>query len=314
MKIAVVIPVHNRREITLNCLGQLAHVNVPDAALDIIVVDDGSTDGTSGAIRERFPHVTVISGDGNLWWTGAIRVGVERVLQGDYDYVLTLNDDVTFDANFLSQLLLVANANAGALVSSIKLARQTAGAPRVIAAGFRVQGMLQEIRPIGGGILYDPSSFDAVIHCDALTGASLLIPTKVFRQIGSFDSQRYPHGFGDFEFTRRASLAGFACLVATRSIIITDNNQNYHTPYFLRATRGDYLKNLFDTRKYNYGYLALWKYCFLHHDMIRGFIFFLRRSAGLTRFVLYKIFLPKKMLMRVVDLRQLNSTPKSKPV
>jgi len=96
MKIAVIIPVFNRRETTLKCLGLLKNnVLIPNNSLiNIIVVDDGSTDGTAAAIKLAFPDVKILNGDGNLWWTGAINMGVEFALSQDFDYLLTrLNDD-----------------------------------------------------------------------------------------------------------------------------------------------------------------------------------------------------------------------------
>jgi len=65
-----IIPVHNRKEFTRNCLRSLQRQTVSDR-LRIIVVDDGSEDGTDEMLAAEFPEVIVLRGDGNLFWTAA---------------------------------------------------------------------------------------------------------------------------------------------------------------------------------------------------------------------------------------------------
>jgi GT2 family glycosyltransferase len=71
-KIFIIIPVHNRKQITLNCLKSLSK-NGDLGRYHVVVVDDGSTDGTAEAIQALYPDIVVLHGDGNLWWTGAIK-------------------------------------------------------------------------------------------------------------------------------------------------------------------------------------------------------------------------------------------------
>ena len=92
MQTAVVIPVHNRREVTLRCLKCLETDGVFTWA-SALIVDDGSTDGTADGVRARHPAVVVLAGDGNLWWGGAIRRGMEYAYREGADCVLWLNDD-----------------------------------------------------------------------------------------------------------------------------------------------------------------------------------------------------------------------------
>ncbi|WP_051030555.1 glycosyltransferase family 2 protein [Halothece sp. PCC 7418] len=93
----IIIPVHNRKNITLKCLETLKQCGDLDRYYTI-VVDDGSTDGTSEAITNLYPEVTILTGDGNLWWTGAIRKGMEYAYERGAEYFIWLNDD-TFPYN-----------------------------------------------------------------------------------------------------------------------------------------------------------------------------------------------------------------------
>ncbi|MFP3345185.1 glycosyltransferase, partial [Halomonas sp. SIMBA_159] len=85
-----IIPVHNRKNITLKCLETLKQCGDLDRYYTI-VVDDGSTDGTSEAITNLYPEVTILTGDGNLWWTGAIRKGMEYAYERGAEYFIWLN-------------------------------------------------------------------------------------------------------------------------------------------------------------------------------------------------------------------------------
>ena len=68
--IAVLITCHNRKDTTLSCLGRLFSIRKD---IDVYCVDDNSTDGTADAIRENFPQVNLIRGDGNLFWCRGMR-------------------------------------------------------------------------------------------------------------------------------------------------------------------------------------------------------------------------------------------------
>ena len=74
-KVALVTPVHNRKELTLLCLKSLSRINSKGLEVRTYIVDDGSTDGTADAIREEYPDVDVVPGNGDLWFTEGTNVG-----------------------------------------------------------------------------------------------------------------------------------------------------------------------------------------------------------------------------------------------
>lgn len=68
-RIAVLLTCHNRREKTLTCLQSLYECQLPDNFdLDVTLVDDGSTDDTTRSVKENFPNITIIHGNGHLFW------------------------------------------------------------------------------------------------------------------------------------------------------------------------------------------------------------------------------------------------------
>ena len=62
----IVAPVHNRRDITLQCLRSLSRLDTTGLNVHIVIVDDGSTDDTGDSIRDEFPNVEVVMGEGDL--------------------------------------------------------------------------------------------------------------------------------------------------------------------------------------------------------------------------------------------------------
>ncbi|MDH3645592.1 MAG: glycosyltransferase family 2 protein [Gammaproteobacteria bacterium] len=304
-RLAVIIPVHNRKEHTLACLRQLVGIDSAGCDVQIVIVDDGSTDGTRQAINEHFPDTVVLQGDGELWWTGAINRGVRFALDERYDYVLLLNDDLKLDPRFLSELWRVAETRPDALVSSIKLRETNNSNLEIISAGFMVEGRLHELVNTYAGQHVLERTFSSNLECDALTGASLLIPTGIFEQIGLLDARGYPHNWADLEFTRRAKLAGCSCVVAVASKIFTDANPRYHSSYLTNASRRAYIRNLFDDKKYNYGFKSIWRMSYLHKPFTVGTLIYVRRMLGQIRWTILKIVLTNNALKRYARERQL---------
>ena len=99
--VAIIVLTWNQRDLTLDCLASLAEMDYPADRLQIIVVDNGSSDGTAAAVRERFPHVTVLENGDNLGFAEGNNVGIRHALQGPADYIMLLNNDTVVDRRML---------------------------------------------------------------------------------------------------------------------------------------------------------------------------------------------------------------------
>ncbi len=109
--VAMIVLTWNQRDLTLDCLASLAKMHYPADCLELIVSDNGSSDGTAQAIRERYPQVTVIENGENLGFVEGNNVGVRYALDHGADYVMLLNNDTVVDAAMLTALLEVAESD-----------------------------------------------------------------------------------------------------------------------------------------------------------------------------------------------------------
>ena len=221
--IYIVIPVHNRKAFTIGCLTCLARQTVADNR--VIVVDDGSTDGTSEQIREQFPAVSIVTGNGSLWWAGATNAGIRYVFdtfapRAD-DFVLTLNDDILVEPDYLANLLLASQTNKMCLIGSVSIDVEQ---PHILLyAGTGHNLILPHIDNWASTRFKNTyrslTETHPYLFSDTLPGRGMLIPIAVFGAIGLLDEQRFSHHMADIDFSISARKAGFPLVISSASVI-----------------------------------------------------------------------------------------------
>ncbi|MFC1945694.1 glycosyltransferase family 2 protein [Chloroflexota bacterium] len=211
--VALIIPVYNSREHTrefLESAGQLAWENYR-----VIIVDDGSTDGTGEMLREKHPDVILISGDGNLWSSGAINLGIERAVADGFDYALIIDNDIVMHAEFVSRLVAAARDNPRTI--TVPKVYQYYDPQRLESAGYHSRKFGLEMVPTGEGEI-DSGQYDQPrdLPC-AMT--MMLVDTAFFAEIGLFDAKNLPLYGADMDFTMRARRKGFRIIYEPHSIL-----------------------------------------------------------------------------------------------
>lgn len=195
-KIFILTPVYNRVETTLRfvgCLEKQTHKN-----FQLVLIDDGSSDGTSEMVTDILPHTKVIKGDGSLWWAGSLQRGFEWLKSEEIDRddcVLIINDDTLFDENYLLNGLNLLKENSKSLLISECFFLET-----------------KEI--FDRGIVFDNRVFtfrrsedNSETNCASTRG--LFINAGDFIDLGGFYPKLLPHYWSDYEFTVRASNMGY---------------------------------------------------------------------------------------------------------
>jgi hypothetical protein len=211
--IAAVVPIHNGREETLAFLDSLGRATYPN--LEIIVADDGSTDGSVEAITKHFPDVSVVRGDGNLWWAGGVNLGVAEALKRSVEFILVINNDTVVEPGFLEPLVETALANPRSIVTS-KI-YDFDDRTFISSFGGKINWLLGEIRDVTSR--RDRCDFNQLRECDWVNGSSTLIPAAAFMELGFFDQQVCPQYHGDAEFCLHARRRGYRLLAEPRSIV-----------------------------------------------------------------------------------------------
>ncbi|MFD2784663.1 glycosyltransferase family 2 protein [Hymenobacter rubripertinctus] len=198
----LVIPVFNRKEFTRACLESLRVQTNP--AFRVVVVDDGSTDGTGAMLRTEFPEVLIEEGDGNLFWTAGVNQGIRRALAEGASRVLTLNNDVLTAPDFVAQMLATAEEHPTAVLGALELDAAT-GEP--VYGGETLDWRTNTRRDLLATL---PADQRRGLHpVTYLPGRGLLIPRQVLETIGLFDEKRLPHYLADYDYTSVARRHGF---------------------------------------------------------------------------------------------------------
>lgn len=210
-KIAALYTCFNRKEKTLKSLETLFKATSETSLikqLDIYLTDDGSTDGTSEAVKARYPEVSILKGNGKLFWAEGMRNSWKSALEGTYDGYLLLNDDVEIYENMFPELLgthrySISNFNQhGIYIGSTedKETKKMTYSGSVILNKF----LYTQKRLVPNG---------SYQKCDLANANIMLVPNQVVNKIGIL-TQGYSHGMADYDYTLMASRKGIPVIVA----------------------------------------------------------------------------------------------------
>jgi GT2 family glycosyltransferase len=203
----VVVLSWNGREDTLACLESLRQVDA-----EVICVDNGSTDGTAAAVRERFPEVGLIENAENLGFAGGNNVGIRRALERGAEWVVLLNNDATLAPDAVDAFARTAREHprAGILGGKVYFDQPP---DRIWFAGQRVRlGLGYSWRPRGYRRPDGPKYSD-VVPTDRAVGALLAASRQLIDRVGPLDEDLFAY-VEDVDWCVRAREAGFEVLIA----------------------------------------------------------------------------------------------------
>ena len=210
MKLAIVVLNWNGLEDTRALLRTLERCRVPAGwSAEVMVVDNGSTDGSAQRIGAEFPQVDVLALPENLRFAGGNNQGIARALAAGADAIMLLNNDTEADPALLERLLLALEQHpeAGAVAPLIYFA---APSRRIWYAGGRCTPALGLAAHRGLRQL-DRGQYRSIERTGYLTGCCLLARRAVWEKVGLLD-ERYFIYAEDADWCLRARRAGFALL------------------------------------------------------------------------------------------------------
>lgn len=214
--LTVVIPTHNRWEQARAALSALARSEYKN--FELVLIEDGCTDGTADHCRREFPDVQLLHGDGNLWWSGAINLGIEHALVQGADAVVWLNDDNRVEPQTLTRMVESFERMGEHTVICARTKSTDTGLDEWVGGPPRWHAEFTK---------WTPPSLSArdvpVNHPPG--GRGVLIPAQCFREIGLADGRAFPHYWADHDFHYRAMRAGYKYFIATEATVWNVPNQ-----------------------------------------------------------------------------------------
>lgn len=226
MKVAVITPTFNREKYTLNFILQLAKQEYKN--FELILVDSGSTDNTLKIVNQHLHlfKINILRVPSNCYWTAATNAGVKFALASDFQAILTINDDATFDPQFLAGLVFAITQHPRYSIVSARIdfLNQTGKiwqmgskfdwSNNAIFTGHFANWTFSEL-PIN----YREAP---IVDVEANCGNGIIFKREVFEKIGFYNQKYCPHYHADTEFTLRATNAGFKIGVLPNVILKND--------------------------------------------------------------------------------------------
>ncbi len=240
-QVAIIVVNWKLKDDTLRCLKSLENLDLPDALSHrVIVVDNGSGDGSAKCIADAYPESELISLSANVGFGAACNKAIRGIMRdGECDYVFLLNNDAFVHPKVLTELVQAAEDHPETGILGPKIYYQDE--PRTIwYAGARKRwGVLAAVDTGRGQV--DHGQFGNLREVDYVFGAGMLIRRSVFERIGLFDERFFIY-LEDMDFCLRAQEAGFSLLFVPQAHVwhkgaaSTAEHNGFRKYHFVRST------------------------------------------------------------------------------
>jgi GT2 family glycosyltransferase len=230
----ILLPVYNRKKVTLEFVSSLKKQSFSDYQL--ILIDDGSTDGTSDAVCLQIPKTYVIRGDGNLWWAGSLQKGIDALkeIKANSDsIVLIINDDTHIPEDFLEKGESYIRTSKNTIFCAQSSSQQTG---KLLDTGVHIDWFKYQ---------YNSAKIESDINCLSTRGLFQRFSDVV--AIGEFMPNFLPHYYSDYEYTIRARRKGYLLRCPSDlKLMMNEATTGTHTADNLSVR--EYLKKSFQIR------------------------------------------------------------------
>jgi GT2 family glycosyltransferase len=253
--VCIVIPTFNRKKQLCLLLTQLMQQKVNNIVYKIVVVVDGSTDGTYEVLSSEFPAVDVVKGDGNWWFTRSMNEGCKYAVNHlNPKLILTLNDDVQVPDNFLSEMLrnyYQSEENSIIGASSYSLSKPTmitfGGIERKNPITLKYYKYIAPYTPM------EPGKLKGLKPSVTLPTRGMLISTYLIKKLNYLEEELFPQYSSDYDLVLRGSRLGYKVYISYDAYVYEDMDLTSSGNARLSKSFKDYIKNIF-TNKYSSSY------------------------------------------------------------
>jgi len=233
LKTLIVVLNWNTYEMTKECVQSLRAME--GDSFDILMVDNGSQDGSLESLRQAFPQITMIANGRNLGFASGSNVGMKRALEQGTDYVLLVNNDTVVKPDLLAELLAEAKRSLKAGMVSPKI--YYADHPDRIWWAGGTFSLWQGVPRHLGRNEKERGRYETARSIDWATGCVVLISCAALRETGLFDEKIFANA-EDLDLSLRMRSLGWQIRYAPAAKLwhkegfATRRNVGEHVRYF----------------------------------------------------------------------------------
>lgn len=213
-KVACIVLSYNGKALLLQTLASLFKLDYPNYR--VIVVDNGSSDGTWEELEASWPQVTRLKVEENRGISVGLNLGIRHALAAGDDYLLLLNNDIEVDPGLVRELVAVAESDPTIGAVGPK-AYYFADRNRLWSAGGQLH-FRQSITDERGNLELDHGQYDRTEEVDYVNGCAMLVPRRVQLDVGLWDGS-FHVSVEDADWCMRAKKKGWRCFYAHRAVL-----------------------------------------------------------------------------------------------
>lgn len=221
--VSLIIPSYNGKELSIKLLESLKKTTYKN--YEIVLVDNGSVDDTYDYVRKHYPYVKSLKIGKNRGFAGGMNFGIKH---SRGDYIVVMNNDMTFDPNWLAELVKIAESDKNlGIVGSAYTEKDI----DFIRLGYVESGnVLLNFKPVD--IPKEKhKNFPSVINVDNTFG---LTRRKLLNKIGLFDEKFFIY-WEEVDLCYRAKKAGYKTVTATKSVVFHGGSQTMKKYSYLKT-------------------------------------------------------------------------------
>lgn len=224
-----VILAWNHVEDTIECIESLLKSEYK--SLQLVLVDNASTDHTTEIIREKYPSVEILCSEKNLGVGGGYNLGMEYALNKKADYILIANNDIAVDPGMIRSLVKDLDDNPQAGIGMPKIYHYYGARNRLWCIGARWRKFPPTVKMIGTNVK-DGSRYANPHELEYVPSCCLLLRREMIEHIGYFDTGYFFYN-DDWDYSIRCRQAGFTIrFVPTATMLhkVSVSTQKSHKP------------------------------------------------------------------------------------
>lgn len=268
MIVSFIITTFNRKELLEVLLNSLYSQNFNREVYEcqIIVVVDGSTDGTLEMLQTKFSSVKIVMGNGNWWYTKSINEGLKLAVLNKSEINILLNDDVNLADNYFSILMndWLSIGDSFCILNSLSVMKSDINV--ITYAGARLESRLllrcnHLIKPFS---YRDRSELSGIFEIDITYGRGLLVPTKTLEILNFFDEKFVQYGSDD-DFGLRAKRIGIKSYITWNTNVFENINTTSSSATFSKSSILTFIRGYFS--KYSINSIHKAWYFYMRHGL-----------------------------------------------